>query len=357
MIDREDIKGESKDPFVSVLMLGYNDKGNLKEAIDSVLEQSYKNFELIYIDNASTDGSLDFVKERYSSVKTINYQENLGYAGAYHKAIDETFRKEKVGAVVLLNTDVLVDKEWLGEMMKTAYKEERIAVVQPKIYLFENKKTNKINTFGNQLNYLGFGYCGNYKKEDKKEFTEDIEIPTASGCSLLIKKEPYLNIRGIDPTFFAYVEDQDICWRARTHGYKVMLSVNAEMWHKYSFVKNKGKFYLYERNRWMFIFKNYQVKTILLFIPIAIVMELGLIANSIFSGYFLDKLHGYLGFCVKLPYIFRERRKVQTSRILKDKDLKDYLSDKIIFEDVGSRGIKIANSILKTYYRLIKGLI
>jgi len=357
VIDKEDKKGVLKDPFVSVLMLGYNDKNNLKSAIDSVLDQSYENFELIYIDNASRDDSLNFVEKSYPNIKNIGNQENLGYTGAYHKVIRETFDEGQADMVILLNTDVLVDKDWLKEMTRTAYEDEKIAFVQPKIYLYENKKTNKINTLGNQLNYLGFGYCGDYKKEDSEKIVGDIEIPTASGCSLLIKKEPYLKIGGIDHDFFAYVEDQDLCWRARMYGYKIKLSVNAKMWHKYSFVKNKSKFYLYERNRWLFIFKNYQAKTIFLFMPMAVVMELGLIVDSVISGYFFDKIRSYFGFCAKIPYLFRERRKIQAHRILKDKDLKKYFSDSIVFEDIESRGLKIANTILKVYYRVIKRLV
>lgn len=347
------------EPCVAVLMLGYNDKNNLKEALDSVLFQTYKNFRVIYIDNASNDGSLKFVKQNYPNIRIITNTENLGYAGAYKQVLEKTF-SENFEAVVLLNSDVIVDKDWLRELVNSAYSDPKTALAQPKIFLWDEKNNTLANSFGNKINYLGFGFCGHYKKPDSLEFKEDREITYASGASLIIKKEAYLNIGEIDGDFFAYLEDQDLGWRARMKGYKIVLSSKSKMWHKYKFQKNSRnhrKFFMLERNRLYFIFKNYSCKTIFFILPVFIAMEIGMIFDSIFSGYFTDKIKSYFSFLRNLKNIKRKRNIIQESRKVSDAELFRFLSPVINFEEINSPLLALANFFLKMYYNLIKNLI
>ena len=356
-------KANNNEPFIAVIVLGYNDRNNLKDTMDSVLNQSYTNYKTIYIDNASTDNSFEFVRENYPQIQLIRNKKNLGYAGAYKKILDELFNnrpKSKVfEAIVLLNSDVVVDYNWLRELSISAFSSRKIALAQPKIFLYRNnKKTDLINTFGNNINYLGFGFCGNYKKRDLPKIKNDKEIVYASGCSLLIKKDAYLNSSGgLDNKFFAYLEDQDLGWRLQMNNYKIILSAKSIMWHKYIFQRNernKWKFYMLERNRLFFIFKNYQTKTIILLLPIFLFIEIGVVLDSLTKGYFTDKIKGYVDFIKSIKILKKDRNKIQRKRKLSDRQLFDKFSPTIEFEEVDNFLLKITNLFLLAYYKIIK---
>ena len=346
---------------IAVIVLGYNDKKNLKDTMDSVLNQSYSNYKIIYIDNASQDNSFEFVKKKYPQIKLLKNKKNLGYAGAYKKILDKLFNSDSklFDAIILLNSDVVVDYNWLKELVNSAFSDKKVGLAQPKIFLHRNgKKTDLINTFGNSINYLGFGFCGDYEKKDIPKIENDKEIVYASGCSLLVKKDAYLNSSGgLDDKFFAYLEDQDLGWRLRMNDYKIVLSARSVMWHKYTFQKNernKWKFYMLERNRLFFIFKNYQTKTIILLFPIFLFMEIGIILDSLTKGYFVDKIKGYANFIKNVKILKKDRNKIQQRRKLNDKQLFGELSPTIEFEEINSLPLKIANLFLFTYYKIIK---
>jgi len=100
------------DPRVAVLILGYNDRENLQGVLSSVIQQSYTNFKIFFIDNASQDNSVEYVKNNFTNVEVIENEQNVGYAGAYARVISDVFKKD-FDAVILLNSDVRVDEKWL----------------------------------------------------------------------------------------------------------------------------------------------------------------------------------------------------------------------------------------------------
>jgi GT2 family glycosyltransferase len=346
-------------PKIAVLILGYNDERHLPDALRSALDQSYADYQLIYIDNASTDGSRAFVAAAYPGVRVLANARNLGYAGAYREALDRVFSEGYEGAV-LLNADVIVDRRWLEELVCSGYAAADIAFAQPKIFLWDGAGNHRANTFGNEIHYLGFGFCGHYKGLDGPAYDNDREITFASGASLLVKRGPYLEIGGLDESFFAYLEDQDLGWRARMRGYRSVLSARSVMWHKYSFTKsprNGRKFYLLERNRLYFIYKNYCWKTVLLLLPAFLFMEAGVIADSVVKGYFRDKLRAYRDFARNLPQLRVERGATQALRSVPDCRLFPLFVSAIRFEEIDSPLLTLANAVLGAYRRIIARLV
>jgi GT2 family glycosyltransferase len=344
---------------IAILILFFNDIQNVKDVLESTTSQTYLNNEIICIDNASSDGTTEWIRMHYAKLKLIENKENLGFAKAYRIVIEQIF-SQNFDAAVLLNSDTIVDRDWLSEMVITAYKTTQIGIVQPKIYLFDGKENNLINTFGNCINYLAFGFCNNYKKLDSSEFDDDPEINYASGCSLFIKREVYESIGNLDDNFYAYSEDTDLCWRARLKGWKIVLSSNSIMWHKYSFAAkstNKWKFFMLERNRWYLLIKNYRLRSLILISPVLFFMELGVIMDSMANGYFKDKMKSYLSLFKNLPKLAKERRIVQNSRTVNDKELFKIFSPIIDFEEKNSVFLSIANKILKGYYVMVKPFI
>jgi GT2 family glycosyltransferase len=343
-------------PRVAVMILFYNDESHVTDVLSTTLRQTYDNYDVICIDNASTDQTLPLIQTSFPHLRIIINQRNLGYAGAYKAALNDIFRGN-YDAAVLLNSDVIVDNNWLAELVASAYAEITIAIAQPKIFLYDGRGNALANTFGNKIHYLGFGFCGQYKQKDTLPFTTDAKITSASGACMLIKKEAYYDIGELDEKFFAYVEDQDLSWRAGMKGYEVVLSAKSVMWHKYIFSinpRNRLKFFLLERNRLFFIFKNYSAKTMVLIAPAFLFMEIGIFIDSLFKGYCLDKIKSYVDFIRNIGYIRVERHKLQRERRIPDRELFANLHPTIDFEEIGSPLLRLANVCLKMYYHIIK---
>lgn len=346
-------------PKIAVAILGYNDESNIDDVVLSCLDQEYTNYHIFYIDNNSKDNSLETVKKYSKKITITAFDKNYGYAGAYQKIIKRIF-KEKYDAVVLLNSDTIVKKSWLSELVKSAYKSNKIGIAQSKILLHQNNnKTNKINSFGNKINYLGFGYCDHYNKNDSKKTNKDIQISSASGCSMLIKRDAYERIGGIDQNFFAYLEDQDMSFRALMNGYQIVASAKSVVWHKYSFEPNKRnnwKYKMFERNRLIFIYKNYTNKLILLFMPMFMLIELGVIYDSLRRGYFFDKIASYKEFIIlKKKYIkYRKRTLKEHGKIIEEVFKKNTVGTIEYEQEITSILLKLSNRVFSFYYSIMK---
>jgi GT2 family glycosyltransferase len=339
---------------IAVLVLGYNHRDTLKDMLDSVLKQEYPNYAVTYIDNDSWDGSVDFVRCYYPIVSVITNRQNLGYAGGYDAVIRDAFA-QGFDAVVLLNPDTIADKDWLTELVKSAYVAPDIALAQSKVLIWNDGPTDLINTYGNNVHFLGFGHCGHYKEQDR--FLVDSDVTYASGSSLLIKKEYYPSKISFDTDFFAYLEDQDLGWQARVQGLRAIASAKSKVWHKYDFQKKKLdnlKFYLLERNRLFYLTKFWSFRLFCLVFPFFIIMEIGVLFDSILKGYFSRKMKAYWDYSLSIPKLYRKRIWIQRNRTVSDKELFCLLSPTIDFEEVDSPLLRLANSSMKKYYTIIQ---
>jgi GT2 family glycosyltransferase len=225
---------------VFIIIVNWNGKQYLDDCLSSLEDQTYKFFKTIIIDNNSSDDSVEFIKKKFIQIKIIQNTQNFGFAQGNNIGIKYALQNN-ADIIILLNNDTIVDKNWLQEMINTANSNKKIGLVQAKIFIDNKDKKHIINTVGNNIHYLGFGYCGHYKEIDNGQFSKDTEITYASGASLLIKKKVLDSIGMLDEKFFLYHEDLDLGWRARLFGFNIYLSNKAIVWHKYSFSKNKKK--------------------------------------------------------------------------------------------------------------------
>ncbi len=340
---------------IAILILGYNSIAYLPKLLESLNNQTYTKFEIYYIDNASSDGSVDLIKNEHENIHIIQHDKNYGYAGGYGREMN-LFFKSDFDAVVLLNPDIIVSKTWLEELVKSAYVRDDIGFAQSLIFI-NNKDKKKINSSGNVVHMAGFGLlenCGEAYKED--EFTEDRQCSYPSGCSVLIKREVFEKDILFDEDFFLYYEDQDLGWRGRMFGYDSIVSIKSHVWHDYEYpqtYKWKKKFFYLERNRWFFILKNYETKTIVLLMPYFCMWEIIVIAHSIYKGYFFYKIHAYFSFLKKMSKMIRKRKMIQLNRIKKDAELWEYISPSMQYTEIPKQYKKIVNYVGAMYYKVM----
>ncbi|MFX1310995.1 MAG: glycosyltransferase family 2 protein [Promethearchaeota archaeon] len=259
-------------PLVSIILSNYNGLIHLKECFDSLNNMNYKNVEIIFIDNNSTDDSVKFVRSNYPNVKIIQNEKDFGFAGA--NTIAASYASGKY--IVLLNIDTFVDKNWLIELVKVIESSDKIGIVTSKQIYYYQKDT---------IYYAGLGankFLENRRYGDliKIEDFPDIQMKTffAEGASLLIRKSIYDKIGLFDPQYYAFSEDLDLSWRVWLYGFDVIYVPTSIMYHKAGGVFGRispRKIYLMERNILRTLLKNYETKTLVEVLPVFYLKRIG----------------------------------------------------------------------------------
>jgi GT2 family glycosyltransferase len=347
----------------AIIMINYKDYATkfLEESVRSLRKQTYP-FKLFIIDNSSTEESRKFIKKVAPEAELIinegekiNKGNNgfaLGSNQGFKAAIEQGFEY-----LVAANMDTAFDVDWLKKLVETAKKKPDAGAVQAKMMIFENK--NKINSTGNKIHFLGFGYCEDYGVQDY-EVEDGKEINYASGASVLYKADVLKEIGMYDENFFMYHEDTDLSWRIWQAGYKVILAPKAIMYHKYEFNRSMQQFYYMERNRFLTIITNYKLRTLLLITPACILMEIGLSLFSIKNGLWKTKLKVYWYFLNPFHWIkiYQDRAIKQEHRRVGDRQIVKNFTGKIKFQEIDNSVLRyVANPFFNLYWLIIKQFI
>lgn len=308
-------------------------------------------YEVIVVDNASTDGSQELVKKQFSWAKLIQNNSNLGFPAGNNIGIQAAAGKY----IILLNYDAVADKNFIKELVAAMEREPAAVAAQAKILLFDDREL--INTTGTVVNYLGFGWCGDYR-QISTDHMEEREIAAPSGAAVIFRKDIYEKLGGLDDDFFLYYEDTDLGLRARLNDYKIIFAPKAVVWHKYSFGRTATKYYFAERNRLVMLLKNYSTRTLLLLLPALLIVETGMLLYSIIDMWFVLKIRGWWWILSNMSNIMRKRAVVQAARKLPDRALVELLQPKIRFEEIKNPVLEhVLNPFLAAYWRAVKRFI
>ncbi len=343
---------------VAVIILNYNGFKYLPALLGSIFSYLPRNVEqeLIVVDNNSTDNSVEYLKNEFSQIKLILNEENLGFAEGNNMGIKYAMQNN-FDYVMLLNQDIRVTQGYLDKLVEVIEKDEKISAVQPKILLYP--ETDQVNSLGNVIHYLGFGYTYGHKEKDTKSLFENKEINYCSGAAVLYKVSALRKVGLFYPELFMYHEDLDLGWRMKLMGFKNVIEVNSTIYHQYEFSRSIKKYYYMERNRYIVIFQSYKVGTIILILPLLFITELGLLLFSLFNGFFKEKLKVYLYFLRLNSWvkIKKKRNKIQGSRILSDRQVVKDFSGEIKHQEVRNNILTYINPLFDLYWQVIKRLI
>lgn len=232
---------------IAIIALNWNGKDLVIELLHSLDNLSTQNLKLltILVDNGSTDGTVEAVKSRVwqKELKIIQNPENLGFAGGNNVGIKYALKKG-FDYIILLNTDTLVDKNLVQELVKVGESSKKIGIIVPKIYFapgFEfHKKRYQKKDLGKILWYAGgaidwqnvIAHHRGVDEVDKDQYDRIEETEFATGCCLAIKKEVLEKIGELDSKYFLYYEDADFSLRAKKAGFKVVFAPKAVVFHK-----------------------------------------------------------------------------------------------------------------------------
>jgi GT2 family glycosyltransferase len=249
-------------PLLSVVIPNWNGKRFLEECIDSLKAQTFRNFETILVDNGSTDGSAQFIEDKYGAfVRTIRLAKNLGFTGGNNVGI----RAAKGEFIVLLNNDTWTDPRWLEELVKTTEVDPCIGMWGSKIYSYD--KRDQIEAVGELIYRDGLCRSKGQFEPDRGQYERMEEILFPPGCGAMYRKRVFDEVGLFDEDFFAYADDAEIGIRARLAGWKSLYVPRAILYHKNSGTGGQYspfKAFYVERNRFWITLKYFPLPLLFL---------------------------------------------------------------------------------------------
>ncbi len=262
---------------VAVVILNWNGKNFLEKFLPSVIMHNSAYAQVVVADNASTDDSVFFIKNNYPQVTIVQNAINGGFAKGYNDAL----KYVEAEYYVLLNSDVEVTKGWLDSIIKLMDSDRAIAVCQPKIKDFNNKKLFEYaGAAGGFIDKYGYPFCRgrilDCIEEDKGQYNDTREVFWATGACMFVRASYFNLVGGFDPDFFAHMEEIDLCWRLKNLGYKVMYCWEAEVYHVGGGTLNKTsphKTFLNFRNNLLLLCKNHAHKYFIVKMLIRLILD------------------------------------------------------------------------------------
>ena len=247
-------------PKVAVVILNWNGAKYLKQFLPSVLASTWPALEVVMGDNASNDDSVAFVRDNYPSVRIIQNDTNYGFTGGYNRVLAQV----DADYYILLNSDVEVVPGWIEPVISLMESDDLVAAAAPKILAYAQKDTfEHAGAAGGFIDAYGYPFCRgrlfNEVEKDHGQYEQSGEIFWASGASLFIKKKYWDLAGGFDDSFFAHMEEIDLCWRLKNMGYKVMYCAQSTVYHVGGGTlnaENPFKTYLNFRNNLLLIKNN-----------------------------------------------------------------------------------------------------
>lgn len=246
---------------VAVVILNWNGVEVLKKFLPSVLSNlTTPDCEVIVADNGSTDDSVDWLRENYPDLQLILLDKNYGFADGYNNALSEV----KADYFMLLNSDVEWKDDPIQPLLDILDGDATIGIAMPKILSQrEPEMFEYAGAAGGFIDYFGFPFCRgrilNSIERDDRQYDSVKDVFWASGAALFIRSELYCQLGGLDGTFFAHMEEIDLCWRAQSAGYRVVCEPKSRVYHVGGASLNSEspfKLYLNFRNSLFMLHKN-----------------------------------------------------------------------------------------------------
>lgn len=219
-------------PSISIIVLNWNGKDHLEECLGSLSHLDYPAYKVVLVDNASTDGSVEWIASRYPQVHILRNEKNLGFAEGNNVGIRFAL-SEGADYVVLLNTDTRAEPEFLTHLVQRGEEDKEIGVLGGKVLMFFDPRI--INSTGVNLNQLAYGWDRDFGEEALHVNRERGEVLAVTGSLMAIKREVFEQIGSLDPKFFAFYEDVDFCIRVWKHTrFRVEYVPESIIYHKFS---------------------------------------------------------------------------------------------------------------------------
>jgi len=325
-------------PLVSVIIVNYNAKEYLRSCLEAVVQNTYPSYEVLVVDNGSTDGSNVMVAHEFGGrVKIIPLAKNFGPAYARNRGVEQARGKY----LAFLDNDTIPDKNWLGAAVGVMEDDASIGVVQCKLLLASDRE--KFDYAGDYLSQYGFLVQRvEANVVDEGQFDQLDEILSAKSAAMLIRKDVFEEIGGFDEDYFIYLEETDLGWRTWLAGYRIIFVPDSVVYHEFgttSLLEPKlqsfnAKFHG-TKNYITTLIKNFGGPNALKIVPLHILLWLGLGSFLVLKSQFKEGFYVWRGvlWCgFHLSQVLKKRRRIQSTRVVSEKALMNKLLKKVPFD-------------------------
>jgi GT2 family glycosyltransferase len=346
-------------PLVSVIIVTHNNQHDIIDCVQSVLSQLYQHLEIIIVDNASTDGTVNKIQENFENIKQIRLiknPRNSWYAGGNNLG----FHHSKGELIVILNPDLVVDNFWLSALVDAYNKHANAGIVCSNVLLFDDHK--RINACANEIHLTGFVFARFYG-EDHCECTREEVVAAPSGASFMFSANKLKAIgreMPFDSTrFFMDYSDTDLAIDFLSHGFVSYIAPSSKVFHKFKFKMDPHRLFILECGRYQ-ILGHFRKKTLVMMLPALTVTEL------IVWSFILSKGRSLIRPKIKVEvWLFSHFRDIFKSDNSASKDLKlikQMVSDIRLYDELsgsssGSFRIHMALDLSNQLFRFTRKLI
>lgn len=247
-------------PLLTIIVLTWNNFQDTAECLHSLRELDYPCYNVVLVDNGSTDGSIQKLQSIFPEVKIIKNAENLGYAGGNNIGIEYALSKD-VDYIILLNNDTIVDASLAGELVRVSCETANLGILGCVNYYYNDRK--RIQFSGGMFNWKTGNIIDTTRhKIDEGQFQLLKEVDTVAGSCLFLPTTVIKSVGLLDNRYFLTFEESDLCCRIKKAGYKVYTHMGAGIWHKVSVTGRTQKkglnilHYYAVRNRFLFLVRN-----------------------------------------------------------------------------------------------------
>jgi GT2 family glycosyltransferase len=340
-----------KKPLISIIILNYNAGDLILNCINSVVQTKYKNYEIILVDNISTDNSHKKCKEKFKQIQLIENSKNYGYCEGNNIGI----RKANGEFIVILNPDTIVEPNWLDEFL-IAHSKYGDGLYQPKILSLYEKEI--LQSTGNMIHLFGFGFARDKGVKDKNQFNKIEKIGYASGTCLFTSFKVLDKIGLLDPFLFLYHDDLDLGWRAAQLGINSYFVPNVKILHAESYILkwSSKKFYWLERNRKYCILTHFSKHTYKKMRLNLLLIDCLVWIFYISKGFLFAKIKAELNIRKNKNQIEKKYLELENKKIISDEKLIKEFPDKIFVPINVAKGNvnNLFNSILEKLSKKVK---
>jgi len=291
-----------------VVTVAYGAEPWLERSVTSSLESLDEVVEVVLVDNGCTDGAVDRL-EQVPGVRVLRPNDNTGFAGGCELGVGAAQGQ----VLAFINPDAVVEPGCLHALAEEVRSGAGIATASVRLA----EHPDRLNSAGNVVHFLGLSWSGAFD-EPAADYDVRREVIGASGAGMAMDHAFYRDLGGFEPTFFAYHEDTDLSIRCWQSGHTVVYVPGAVVVHRYEFSRNKGKFYLIDRNRLILVLTTYSAAMLWLLAPLLVVQELAMWVLAAKEGWLKERRQSVSWLVRHFGWLRRRRRVVAAKRTAPD---------------------------------------
>jgi N-acetylglucosaminyl-diphospho-decaprenol L-rhamnosyltransferase len=294
-------------PGLAVVVVCHDHADAIGPTLEALGPQLGPDDEVVVVDNASSDDTAAAARAAAPGARVIETGANLGFAGGCHAGV----RASRAPLLLLLNPDAVPARGCLDALRACAGQEPGWGAWQALITMPDGEL---VNTAGNVVHYLGFGWAGDLGRPVSATDARPHDVGFGSGAALVVRRDAWDAVGGFDERYFMYGEDLDLSLRLRLAGWGIGIAPAARVAHDYAFTKGDYKWFYLERNRWWTLTGAYPGRLLALLAPALLVFEVALLMAAWRQGWLKAKLRAQGAVLRGLPAMLRRRRAVQATR-------------------------------------------